>query len=139
MICVGDGLGRRLLPEQAQRRLNAPAPEGQGRLSAPDQIQSARQKRLGQEDDAFEMNVATHNYSGPIGTLITAAYCGVGPNFRIMEIDNMQVPWAYDFLTEKPVIENGYIALMSCPGWGADVNEDAVKEHSPIQEKSGLV
>lgn len=89
--------------------------------------------------DAFEMNVATHNYSGPIGSLITAAYCGVVPNFRVMEIDKMQVPWAYDLLTEKPVIENGHIELMSGPGWGADVDEDAVAAYPPIQEKSGLV
>jgi galactonate dehydratase len=89
--------------------------------------------------DAFEMNVATHNYSGPIGTLITAAFCGVVPNFRVMEIDNVQVSWAYDLLTEKPVIENGHIGLLSGPGWGADVNEDAVREHPPIEVKSGLV
>ncbi len=89
--------------------------------------------------DAFEKNVATHNYSGPIGTLITSAFCGVVPNFRVMEIDKVQVPWAYDLLTERPVIENGHIALMPGPGWGADVNEDAVKEHPPIKERSGLV
>lgn len=89
--------------------------------------------------DAYEINVATHNYSGPIGTLITATFCGVVPNFRVMEIDTMQVPWAYDLLTVKPVIENGHIALMSGPGWGADINEDAVAEHPPIQEKTGLV
>jgi L-alanine-DL-glutamate epimerase-like enolase superfamily enzyme len=51
----------------------------------------------------------------------------------------VQVPWAYDFLTEKPVIENGCMTLLPGPGWGADVNEDAVKEHPPIAEKSGLV
>jgi galactonate dehydratase len=89
--------------------------------------------------DAFDINVASHNYAGPIGTLITAAYCGVVPNFRVMEIDNVQVPWAYDLLTVKPVIENGCMTLLSGPGWGADVNEDAVKEHPPIEAKTGLV
>ncbi|MDD9907947.1 MAG: mandelate racemase/muconate lactonizing enzyme family protein [Rhodospirillaceae bacterium] len=89
--------------------------------------------------DAFEVNVATHNYSGPIGSLITAAYCGVLPNFRVMEIDVDQVPWAYDLLTVKPVIENGHMGLLPGPGWGAEVDEEAVKAHPPIQEKSGLV
>ena len=42
--------------------------------------------------EAFEINVATHNYSGPIGSIITAAYCGILPNFRVMEIDVDQVP-----------------------------------------------
>lgn len=89
--------------------------------------------------DAYDINVATHNYSGPIGSLITAAFCGVVPNFRVMEIDRMQVPWAYDLLTEKPVIENGHMALMPGSGWGAAVNEAALQEHPPIQERSGLV
>ena len=88
--------------------------------------------------DAYEINVASHNYAGPIGTLITAAFCGVLPNFRVMEIDAVQVPWAYDLLTRKPVIENGHMRLMPGPGWGAEVNEDAVKAHPPIQEKAGL-
>ena len=89
--------------------------------------------------DAFEVNVATHNYSGPIGSLITANYCGVLPNFRVMEIDVDQVPWAYDLLTVKPVIENGHMGLLPGPGWGAEVDEEAIKAHPPIQEKSGLV
>ena len=89
--------------------------------------------------DAFEINVATHNYSGPIGSIITATYCGVLPNFRVMEIDVDQVPWAYDLLTVKPIIENGYISLLSGPGWGTEVNEEAVKAHPPVQENSGLV
>jgi L-alanine-DL-glutamate epimerase-like enolase superfamily enzyme len=88
--------------------------------------------------DAHDINVASHNYCGPIGTLITAAFCGVLPNFRVMEIDAVQVPWAYDFLTVKPVIENGHMKLLDGPGWGADVNEDAVKEHPPIEEMAGL-
>ncbi|MBI08132.1 MAG: hypothetical protein CMM55_01300 [Rhodospirillaceae bacterium] len=89
--------------------------------------------------DAFEINVATHNYSGPIGSIITATYCGVLPNFRVMEIDVDQVPWAYDLLTVKPTIENGHISLLSGPGWGTEVNEEAVKAHPPVQENSGLV
>jgi len=88
--------------------------------------------------DAFDINVASHNYSGPMGTLITAAFCGVLPNFRVMEIDAVQVPWAYDLLTERPVIEDGHMGVMYGPGWGAEVNEDAVKEHPPIEEKAGL-
>lgn len=83
--------------------------------------------------DAHEINVASHNYSGPIGTLITAAFGGVVPNFRVMEADVVQVPWAYDLLTEQPIIRDGHMELMSGPGWGAEVNEDALKEHPPIE------
>ena len=95
--------------------------------------------RMAALTDAYDINVASHNYSGPMGSLITAHFGAVVPNFRVMEIDHVQVPWAYDLLTEKPVIENGHMHLLPGPGWGADVNEDAVKEHPPIAAKSGLV
>jgi galactonate dehydratase len=87
--------------------------------------------------DAYEINVASHNYCGPIGTLITAAFGGVVPNFRVMETDNVQVPWAYDLLSEKPTIRNGHMELMNGPGWGAEINEDALVEHPPIEAQAG--
>jgi len=89
--------------------------------------------------DAFEINVATHNYSGPIGSIITAAYCGILPNFRVMEFDVDQVPWAYDLSSVRPIIENSHISLLSGPDRGTEVNEEAVKAHPPVQENSGLV
>ena len=87
--------------------------------------------------DAFEINVASHNYCGPVGTLITAAFGAVVPNFRVMETDYVQVPWAWDLLTAKPIIQNGHIELMNGPGWGAEINEDAVAEHPPIAAQPG--
>lgn len=31
-----------------------------------------------------------------------------------------------------------HIRLLSGPGWGAEVDEEAVREHPPIEEKAGL-
>jgi len=33
-----------------------------------------------------------------------------------------------------PVIENGELVLPDRPGWGTEVNEEAVRAHAPKQE-----
>jgi L-alanine-DL-glutamate epimerase-like enolase superfamily enzyme len=85
--------------------------------------------------DSFEINVATHNFCGPIATLISAHFCAAVPNFRVMEMDVVQVPWTNDLITQVPVIENGHMRLPSGPGWGAEVNEQALLDHPPIATK----
>ena len=81
--------------------------------------------------DTYEVNVAPHNFYGHLATLMNAHFCAVAPNFRIMEIDPDTVPWYDDLVTVKPVIENGHLVLPSGPGWGTEVNEEAVRAHPP--------
>jgi L-alanine-DL-glutamate epimerase-like enolase superfamily enzyme len=81
--------------------------------------------------EAYEMNVAPHNFYGHLSTLMSAHFCASLPNFRIMEIDIDDVPWKDDLVTEPPRIEDGYLILPTGPGWGADVNEEAVRAHPP--------
>ena len=35
-------------------------------------------------------------------------------------------------VTDPPRIENGHLIMPTKPGWGADINEDAVKRHPPM-------
>lgn len=81
--------------------------------------------------DAYEINVAPHNFYGHLSTLMSAHFCAAVPNFRIMEIDIDDVPWKDDLVTLPPVIENGTLVLPSGPGWGADIDEAAVRAHPP--------
>ena len=81
--------------------------------------------------EAYEINVAPHNFYGHLSTLMSAHFCAVVPNFRIMEIDVEDVPWKDDLVSEPPKIEAGHLILPTGPGWGADVNEDAVRAHPP--------
>lgn len=81
--------------------------------------------------DAFEINVAPHNFNGHLGSLTSAHFCAAIPNFRVMEIDIDDILWKDDIVTEPPVIENGHLLLPKTPGWGADVNEAFVRAHPP--------
>ena len=82
--------------------------------------------------DAFEVNIAPHNYYGHLSTLMSAHLCAVAPNFRVMEIDMDDVPWKDDLVTRPPQIRDGEVLLPSGPGWGADVNEAALAAHPPV-------
>jgi len=81
--------------------------------------------------DTYEVNVAPHNFYGHLSTLMSAHFCAAVANFRIMEIDIDDVPWKDDLVTVPPVIEHGELILPSGPGWGADIDEAAVRAHPP--------
>ncbi len=81
--------------------------------------------------DAYEINVAPHNFYGHLATMMNAHFCALVPNFKIMEIDPDRVPWYDDLVTVKPRIENGFLYLPEGPGWGTEVDEEAVRAHPP--------
>jgi len=81
--------------------------------------------------DAYEINVAPHNFYGHLCSAISATFSALVPNFRVMEIDIDSAPWRDEFYTAVPVIENGEMILPNGPGWGIDVNEKAVRARPP--------
>ncbi len=63
--------------------------------------------------------------------MMSANLAAVTPNLRIMETDPDYVPWQDDLVTVKPTIKDGYLDLPTGPGWGTEVNEEAVRAHPP--------
>ena len=88
--------------------------------------------RIASLADAYEVDVAPHNYAGHLGNMISAHFCASVPNFRIMEIEIDDVPWKDELVTHVPVIENGELVLSDRPGWGTEVNEEAIKKFPPV-------
>lgn len=80
--------------------------------------------------EAFEVNVAPHNFYGPLADLMSAQFCAIAGNAAIMEIEGDDVPWKYDLLTERPRIEGGRFWIPTGPGWGAELREEALAAHS---------
>ncbi len=81
--------------------------------------------------DAFEVNVAPHNFYSHLASLMSANFCAAVPNFRIMELEVDDVPWKDALVTRPPVVEAGAFVVPTAPGWGADIDEDAVRAHPP--------
>ncbi len=80
--------------------------------------------------DAYDVNVASHNFSGPLSALICAHYAAVIPNFRIMELDVDEVPWKPKLLKTPNKVENGEFVLPAGPGWGTEVDEDMLRKYA---------
>jgi L-alanine-DL-glutamate epimerase-like enolase superfamily enzyme len=91
----------------------------------------AESLKIAQMADAFELNIAPHNFYGTLSTMMSAHLAAVVPNLRIMEIDPDVVPWQHDLFTVKPTIKDGYMLVPEGPGWGTEVNEAAVRTHPP--------
>ncbi len=85
--------------------------------------------RIGAMAETYEINIAPHNYYSHLADLHSAHLCAVLPNIRIMEIDVDDVPWKADLVTRPPVITDGHIMIPTAPGWGADINEEVLREH----------
>ncbi len=81
--------------------------------------------------EAYEVNVAPHNYYGHLCSSVSAHFCAVVPNLRVMEIDIDSVAWRDELFINAPVIEDGMLIVPKGPGWGVDVNEEAVRAHPP--------
>ncbi len=83
--------------------------------------------RLAALADAHEVDVATHNYAGHLAVAMAAQYAAALPNFRIFELDVEEARWVPSFYTAPIRTEGGAVVVTDTPGWGTDVNEDAVR------------
>jgi len=81
--------------------------------------------------DAFEVNVAPHNFYGHLATYMSLHFAAAAPNLRILELEVDDVPWQADLVTRSPVVRDGYVEIPDGPGWGCDVDEAAVAAKPP--------
>jgi galactonate dehydratase len=81
--------------------------------------------------EAYEVNVAPHNFYGHLATMMSAHFCAAVPNFRIMEIEGDDVPWKDALVTVAPKLVDGALLVPTGPGWGTEVDEEAVRAHPP--------
>jgi L-alanine-DL-glutamate epimerase-like enolase superfamily enzyme len=86
-------------------------------------------KKIADLAETFEVNCAPHNYYSHLATFISAQWCAAIPNVRILEVDVDDVPWREELTTAVPEIADGRVSVPTGPGWGADVNEEVVREH----------
>lgn len=81
--------------------------------------------------DAFDMHVAPHNPVGELGNLMSAHFCAAVANARIMELRPDEAPWSRAFVSAPARVVDGELHIPAGPGWGAEVNEEALRSHPP--------
>ena len=87
--------------------------------------------------EAYEINVAPHNFYGHLATMINAHFAAAVPNLRIMEIDVDRLPWDDQVFTREPPIEDGHLVLPDTPGWGTEPDENALRARPPQGARKG--
>lgn len=81
--------------------------------------------------EAWEVNVAPHNFYGHLCSFMNIHFSAAVPNLRIMEIDIDRLPWDSELFSHEPEFEDGYIVVPDRPGWGCDPIEEALEAHPP--------
>jgi L-alanine-DL-glutamate epimerase-like enolase superfamily enzyme len=89
----------------------------------------AQSKKIADMAETFELNCAPHNYYSHLATFISAQWCAAITNVRMLEVDVDDVPWKDELTTAVPEIADGELVVPRGAGWGADVNEDVLREH----------
>ena len=72
--------------------------------------------------------ITTHNYNGYLGTLMSANFAAITPNFFIGEIDIDEVEGVDEIFTSKPEINGRFIEISNSPGWGCNLKETKLKK-----------
>lgn len=85
--------------------------------------------RIATVADAYDTHVAPHNPVGELGNLMSAHFCAAVPNARILELRHDEAPWSRGFVTAPPRVVDGELHLPTTPGWGAEVDEEALRAH----------
>ncbi|EIM29947.1 mandelate racemase/muconate lactonizing enzyme family protein [Microvirga lotononidis] len=83
--------------------------------------------------EAYETNVAPHNFYGHLCTMMNAHFSAVVPNLRIMETDIDRIAWDAELFTHVPVYKDGYLIIPDRPGWGTEPNEAALHAYPPLE------
>ena len=81
--------------------------------------------------ETFGVNVASHLFSGALATAMSAHFCAVVPNLRVMELDLDRVPWHDALFKGRVEVADGSALLPDGPGWGVEPDEQGLLRHPP--------
>ena len=80
--------------------------------------------------EAYHIRVLPHNPNGPISTLVGIHLGACTANFEMLEYPRRPAD-EKSVMKEMPQVEDGYIAVPNGPGWGVELNEEAMVEFAP--------
>jgi galactonate dehydratase len=94
-------------------------------------------KKIAALAEAHYVGMAPHNPNGPVATLINLNYAAMIPNFSILETVGSEADdkIAGEFLKNPVRMENGHMPLPSGPGFGFELNEQALETRPPVADE----
>lgn len=87
-------------------------------------------KKISDMADLWNIPVAVHNLSSPVGTLASAHVSATMRNFSGLEFKFERPDWWDDVIIhDQPLYRNGYIELSDKPGLGLEMNDEVCRAH----------
>ncbi|MEX0601434.1 MAG: mandelate racemase/muconate lactonizing enzyme family protein [Rhodothermales bacterium] len=88
-------------------------------------------KKIGDYAENAGIAMMMHHASSPVSMLAAVHAAAATQNFMWMEHHFVDLDWYDDLVTgiEKPIVQDGYIAVPEKPGIGIELNEEAIREH----------
>jgi L-alanine-DL-glutamate epimerase-like enolase superfamily enzyme len=80
--------------------------------------------RIGQMAQRYGVDLIPHSWHNGLMCVEHAHMVAALPNPRLVELCVVQGPLTWEILTEKPLIENGWISLSDAPGFGVELAPD---------------
>jgi galactonate dehydratase len=91
----------------------------------------AEGRRVAELAELHYLPFAPHNVSGPVGTVAAAHLCAAVSNFTVLEYHALDLDFFDDLARYAggPVVADGHVQLTEAPGFGIEVDEDALRSH----------
>ncbi|MCH2662317.1 mandelate racemase/muconate lactonizing enzyme family protein, partial [bacterium] len=80
--------------------------------------------------EAYHIRVLPHNPNGPISTLVGIHLGACTANFEMLEYPRRPAD-EKSVIENMPRVEDGYIEVPDGPGWGVELDEEAMAEFAP--------
>jgi galactonate dehydratase len=86
-------------------------------------------RRIAAMAETYQIAVACHNPTGPVGTAAALHVGFATPNYLIQEMVRNDVPWRNDIVTNPLVLEKGLAQAPTASGLGIEINEKEAAKH----------
>ncbi|RUM99513.1 mandelate racemase/muconate lactonizing enzyme family protein [Pseudaminobacter arsenicus] len=77
--------------------------------------------------DAFDVNIAGHNFYGHLATMINVHFLAAMQNVKVLELDVDRLKWDNEFYPNSFEMKDGAIVVPDTPGWGIEPDEEAIR------------
>ncbi|QUL78042.1 mandelate racemase/muconate lactonizing enzyme family protein [Brevibacterium sp. SMBL_HHYL_HB1] len=98
----------------------------------------AQGMKIAHTAEAFDVNVAPHNFYSHLATTMSAHFAMAVPNLRIMEHDVDRLDYDDELFTAHPEISAGRLSVPDGPGWGIEPIEDEIRRRPAVARDTYL-
>ena len=93
-------------------------------------------KKIAAIAESRYLPITLHNCNSPLASVINAHIAMTLPNFLNMEFMDPDVPWRDEIITQPFKVRDGHLEITKEPGWGVDIDEEALARYPYNREMS---